>query len=55
MPKYQRLTQRDTIEKGDEIFTNWGTWEPVDPEYVGCRKGKIYGWYVKIRRLVDES
>ena len=47
---YKRLTQRDIIQAGDEYRTNWGWWETIKPEYVGKRKGAVFGWYVKMRR-----
>ena len=47
---YKRLTQRDIIREGDEYRTNWGTWWPIEPEYIGKRKGAKLGWYVKMRR-----
>ena len=48
--KYIRLTQRDIIKKGDEYKTNWDTWDKIEPEHVGKRKGAVMGWYVKMRR-----
>ena len=53
--KYKRLTQRDIIEAGDEYRTNWGTWWPIEPEYIGKRKGAVLGWYVKMRRNIKEG
>ena len=48
--KYQKLTQRDIIQVDDEYRTNWGTWSKIETEHVGKKKGKIMGWYVKMRR-----
>jgi len=48
--KYKRLTQRDIINPGDEYKTNWGTWQKIEDKFVGIRKGKIFGHYVKMRR-----
>lgn len=47
---YVRLTQRDIIQDGDEYRTNWDTWEPIEPKYIGKRKGAVFGWYLKMRR-----
>ena len=52
--KYERLTQRDIIQKDDEYWTNWGTWEQIEPEHVGKRKGSILGWHTKMRRPIDD-
>ena len=49
--KHIRLTQRNIIQKDDEYRTNWGTWEQIEPEHVGKRKGAVMGWYVKMRRV----
>ena len=51
--KYKRLTQRDIIEAGDEYRTNWGTWWPIEREYIGKRKGAVLDWYVKMRRNIN--
>ena len=48
--KYRRLTQRDIIQDDDEYFTNWGTWRVIEPEYIGKRKGDVFGWHLKMRR-----
>ena len=48
--KHKRLTQRDIIKEGDEYRTNWGTWQTIEPEYIGKRKGAVLGWYVKMWR-----
>jgi len=53
--KYRRLTQRDTIRPEDEYRTNWGTWRRIEPEDVGKRKGKVMGWYVKMRRPLTQT
>jgi len=47
---FARLTQRDIIEPGDEYWSNWGTWEQIEAEYVGLRKGSVFGHYTKMRR-----
>lgn len=48
--RYRRLTQRDIIRAGDEYRTNWGTWQHIEHEYIGKRKGAVFGWYLKMRR-----
>ena len=48
--KYKKLTQRDIIQKDDEYRTNWGTWEQIEPEFVGKRKGSVFSWTLKMRR-----
>lgn len=53
--KHKRLTQRDIIQKDDEYKTNWGRWEQIEPEYAGKRKGAVFGWYTKMRRLKGEN
>jgi len=50
--KYKKLTQRDVIENGDEYRTNWGTWGKIESEYVGKRKGAVFGWHLKMRRPI---
>ena len=52
---YYCLTQQDIIQEGDEERTNWGTWEPVNPEWVGHRKGSIMSWKYKVRRSKKEA
>lgn len=54
-PKYKRLTQRDTIQAGDEYRTNWGTWWAIKPEFIGKQKGKIFSHYTKMRRKVPNG
>ena len=48
--KYKYLTQRDIILNGDEYRSNYGTWEEIEPEYVGKRKGELFSHYTRIRR-----
>ena len=52
---YKRLTQQDIIKAGDEYWANWGTWETIEPEYIGKRKGAVLGWYVKMRRKHESN
>ena len=51
--RYRRLTQRDIIRAGDLYRTTYGTWRPIEDEYIGKRKGSMLGWYVKMRRKED--
>ena len=53
--KYQKLTQRDVIQTGDEYRTNWGTWWPIEPDHVGKRKGSVFGHWLKMRRIVNQE
>jgi hypothetical protein len=49
---YRPLTQRDVIASGDEQYDGIGkTWRPAEPDVVGRRKGDVFGWFVKMRRL----
>jgi hypothetical protein len=49
---YRPLTQRDVIASGDEQYDGIGkTWRPAEPDVVGRRKGEVFGWFVKMRRL----
>lgn len=53
--KYIRLTQRDTIQQGDEYRTNWGTWRPIEQEHIGKQKGKVFGHWLKMRRIIQKE
>lgn len=48
--KYQRLTQRDIIQEGDEYYASFGAWIPIELEFIGKRKGKVFSHYLKMRR-----
>jgi len=52
--KYKYLTQRDIIRENDEYYTSYGTWQRIESEYVGKRKGAMLGWYIKMRRRDDQ-
>jgi len=53
--KYKRLTQRDIMQDGDEYRTTWGTWQAIESEFIGKRKGAVFGWYLKMRRKFKEK
>lgn len=55
MSKYQRLKQCDIIQENDEYRTPWGTWHPIEPEFIGKRKGKVFSHYLKMRRRITEA